>query len=53
MATGTAALLMPRGAGDKSQLDAWECYAVQPDVVPFDVLLMSFRCLFDVLLMSF
>ena len=41
MATGTAALLMPRGAGDKSQLDAWECYAVQPDVVPFDVLLNS------------
>ena len=41
MAAGTAALLMPRGAGDKSQLDAWECYAVQPDVVPFDVLLNS------------
>ena len=66
--TGTAALLMLRGAGDNSQLDAWEhyvvsslrpsrrtcssaihsrkplkslssiCYAVQPDVVPFDVL---------------
>ena len=32
---------MPRGAGDKSQLDAWECYAVQPDAVPVYVLLSS------------
>jgi len=38
MATGTAALLMPRAAGDKSQLNAWESYAVQPDIVPFDFL---------------
>ena len=39
MATGTAALLTPRDAGVKSQLDAWECYAGQPRVVPVDVLL--------------
>ena len=31
VATGTAA------AGDKSQLDAWECYAGQPHVLPVDV----------------
>ena len=37
MATGTAALLTPRDAGDKSQLDAWECYAGQPHVMPVDV----------------
>ncbi len=29
---------MPRRAGDKSQLDAWEYYAVQPDIVPSDAL---------------
>jgi len=28
MATSSAAVVITRGAGDKSQLDAWGCYAV-------------------------